>query len=59
MLVPETKPALAASALSVSRRAASLWKEIVEPVQPFLDQVASTLTEQIKAEKELQDEHEW
>src|SRR3954470_12400327 len=47
MLVPETKPPLAPAALPASRRAASLWKEIVEPVQPFLDQVASKLAEQI------------
>jgi octaprenyl-diphosphate synthase len=49
MLVPEPKPAVAPSALSLSRRAASLWKGIVEPVQPFLEQVAATLAEQIDA----------
>jgi octaprenyl-diphosphate synthase len=49
MLVPETKPALAPAAQAFSRRAAALWKEIVEPVQPFLDRVAMTLTEQIHA----------
>jgi octaprenyl-diphosphate synthase len=32
-----------------SRRAAALWREIIEPVRPFLDQVASTLAEQIQA----------
>lgn len=49
MLVPETKPALAPAAQTFSRKAAALWKEIVEPVQPFLDQVAASLTEQIQA----------
>lgn len=49
MFVPETKPALTPAALSFSRRAASLWERIVEPVQPFLDQVSSTLIEQILA----------
>src|ERR1051326_9061770 len=49
MLVPDMKPALAATALSVSRRAASLWNEIVDPVQPFLEQVAQKLAEQIQA----------
>lgn len=49
MLVPETKPALPATAIATSRKVASLWKEVVEPVQPFLDQVAVKLTEQIQA----------
>jgi octaprenyl-diphosphate synthase len=48
MLAPETKPALAPAALAVSRKAAALWTEIVEPVQPFLDQVAVRLSEQIQ-----------
>src|SRR6478672_11923763 len=48
MLAPEMKPALAPAALAVSRRAAALWKKIVEPVQPFLDQVAVRLSEQIQ-----------
>jgi octaprenyl-diphosphate synthase len=49
MLVPETKPALAPAALGASRRAAALWRDIIEPVRPFLDQVAFTLGEQIQA----------
>jgi octaprenyl-diphosphate synthase len=49
MLVPETTPAVEPSALALSRRAASLWKEVVEPVQPFLDQVGIKLKEQIRA----------
>jgi octaprenyl-diphosphate synthase len=49
MLVPETKPPLAPAAQSVSRRVASLWKGIVEPVQPFLEEVAAKLAEQIHA----------
>lgn len=49
MLVPETKPALNASGHALSRRAVSLWKEIIEPVQPFLDDVAACLCEQIQS----------
>ena len=49
MLVPETKPAFAPGSLSASRRAVSLWKQVVEPIQPFLDEVASRLEEQIQA----------
>lgn len=49
MLAPETKPPLAAGSLTPVRRAGSLWKEIVEPVQPFLNQVATQLTAQIQA----------
>src|SRR5690348_5792875 len=49
MLVPEMKPALSPSPLSLPRRAGSLWKEVVEPVQRFLDDVASCLTAQIQA----------
>ena len=48
MLVPETKPAIAPLGPALSRRAASLWKEIIEPVQPFLDQVSARLAEQIQ-----------
>jgi octaprenyl-diphosphate synthase len=49
MLVPETKPAIAPPGVGPAQRAAGLWWEIVEPVQPFLEQVAVTLTEQIQA----------
>src|SRR4051812_32676124 len=49
MLVPETKPAVAARALFSSRRAASLWREIVDPVRPFLDEVGLMVAKQIKA----------
>lgn len=49
MLVPQTKPALGSGAPSLSRRAAALWKDVVEPVQPFLTQVAARLSEQIQA----------
>jgi octaprenyl-diphosphate synthase len=49
MLVPETKPALAPAQAVFSKRETSLWKEIVDPVQPFLRQVASKLHEQIQA----------
>jgi octaprenyl-diphosphate synthase len=49
MLVPETKPALAPGALLTARRAASIWKDIVEPVRPFLDEVGTKLAEQIQA----------
>lgn len=48
MLVPETKPASVSRVNASSRRAASLWKEIVEPVQPFLAQVAVKVEEQIQ-----------
>ncbi len=48
MLVPETKPASVSRVHASSRRAASLWKEIVEPVQPFLAQVAAKVEEQIQ-----------
>jgi octaprenyl-diphosphate synthase len=47
MLAPDAKPALAA-ALPISRRGPSLWKDIVEPVQPFLEKVAIQLAEQIR-----------
>jgi octaprenyl-diphosphate synthase len=49
MLVPETTPALSATAPSHSRRIASLWREVIHPVQPFLDQVSAKLQEQIDA----------
>jgi octaprenyl-diphosphate synthase len=49
MLVPDTKPALAPAALVLSRRSALLWKEIVEPVQPFLEKVSLQLAEEIRA----------
>ncbi|MHC1766710.1 MAG: polyprenyl synthetase family protein [Verrucomicrobiia bacterium] len=48
MLVPETKPASVSRVNASSRRAASLWKEIVEPVQPFLAQVAVKVEGQIQ-----------
>jgi octaprenyl-diphosphate synthase len=49
MLVPETKPALAFVQTVFSQRVSSLWREIVDPVQPFLDRVAGKLHEQIAA----------
>src|ERR1041385_2813695 len=49
MLVPETKPALASGPAVMPRRAASIWKEIVDPVRPFLDDVAQKLGQQIHA----------
>jgi octaprenyl-diphosphate synthase len=49
MLVPETKPALAPGSACLSRRAASLWKDIAEPVRPFLEEVGKRLNEQIQA----------
>src|SRR6187200_1948897 len=48
MLVPDAKPALTSAAPS-PRRGGSLWKDIVEPVQPFLEKVAIQLAEQIRA----------
>lgn len=49
MLAPDAKPALATAAPASLRRGASLWKEVSEPVQPFLEQVATQLAEQIQA----------
>src|SRR5262245_41658084 len=49
MLVPDAKPALASAAPPGTRRGGSLWKDIVEPVQPFLERVSIQLGEEIRA----------
>ena len=49
MLVPETTPASASRVHLPSRRAASsIWRDIIDPVQPFLAQVAAKVAEEIQ-----------
>lgn len=49
MVAAETKAGLAPIDSESPSRSFSLWKEIVEPVKPFLERVASQLAEQVHA----------
>ena len=49
MVAAETKAGLLPSGTETPSRSFSLWKEIIEPVKPFLERVANQLAEQVHA----------
>lgn len=49
MLAAETKAGALPVVCTLSNRLPTAWKEIVEPIKPFLEQVANQLAEQVQA----------